>query len=387
MLENKLNATASVKHDFKQQNGMPEDIIPMWVADMDFPPPIEATQAVINVANRGLFGYSMPTERYYSAVCNWMQTRHNFKVDKSWVVRTTGVLAALSTAIHAYTKEGDSILIQPPVYFPFEDRIRLNNRKCVHNPLKKENDRYVIDYDDFEQKISSQNVKMFVLCNPHNPVGRAWSAEELIKMAEICLKNKVIIFSDEIHCDLVHGDIKHNMLVSLDERFSDIVITATSVGKTFTVAGMFAANSIIVNSELRELFTEKVDAIDNGNISSFSSEVCCALYENCEPWLEETLSKIRENVLFTAQFVNEQIPGISAYIPESTYLMWLDCRGLGLNTEELDTFLCEEAKIWCNNGAIFGQEGVGYIRMNIAMPKDRLKTALTRLRNAVLSRG
>lgn len=371
-----------LKYDFAVERGMPEDILPLWVADMDFRTAPCITERIQKDAAFGIFGYTDSKDDYFQTLSKWYETYFNWKVEKDWLVKTPGIVLAIATAVSAFTKEGDSVLIQQPVYYPFSSVIRNNNRKLVNNELVLKEGRYEMDLEDFEKKIVQEKVKLFILCSPHNPVGRVWTEEELQRIGEICLKYDVKIVSDEIHSDFVYPGIVHHVLMTVDERFQDICIVCTAPSKTFNLAGLQVSNVWIPNPELRRIFEQKISAVGYSEVNMLGLHACQAAYEGGREWLEQLKEYLKGNLDFVRNYLKENIPQIKLIEPEGTYLVWLDCRELGLSEKELEQFIAQKAKLWLDDGIIFGKAGEGFERVNIACPRATLKEALERLKKA-----
>ncbi len=371
-----------LKYDFAVERGMPADILPLWVADMDFRTAPCITERIQKDAAFGIFGYTDSKDDYFQTLSKWYETYFNWKVEKDWLVKTPGIVFAIATAVSAFTKEGDSVLIQQPVYYPFSSVIRNNNRKLVNNELVLKEGRYEMDLEDFEKKIVQEKVKLFILCSPHNPVGRVWTEEELRRIGEICLKYDVKIVSDEIHSDFVYPGIVHHVLMTVDERFQDICIVCTAPSKTFNLAGLQVSNVWIPNPELRRIFEQKISAVGYSEVNMLGLHACQAAYEGGREWLEQLKEYLKGNLDFVRNYLKENIPQIKLIEPEGTYLVWLDCRELGLSEKELEQFIAQKAKLWLDDGIIFGKAGEGFERVNIACPRATLKEALERLKKA-----
>ncbi len=361
-----------------------DDAIPMWIADMDFRSPQAITDAVVAAAQTGFFGYTNPGPEYFGAIAGWMQRRYGWTVQPEWLVKTHGVVVAFSIAIKACTKPGDAILLQPPVYHPMHSAIVDNARTVVHNPLQWVDGRFELDLDDFERKIVEENVKMFLLCSPANPAGRAWTLEELTRMGDICVKHGVLVVADEIHQDLVLPGYQHHVFANIKPEFADITITCTAPSKTFSVAGLYTSNAFISSPELRRAFThEQHLAGMHGGGNRLGYVACRAGYEHGEAWLKECVQYIADNASFMKAFLAERIPQLRMAELEATYLAFVDCRALNLTDEELDSFFVREAKIRGNVGKMFGPGGSGFMRLNIACPRSTLTQALEQLAAAV----
>lgn len=381
-IHNRKN-TASVKHDIIPQGADKDKLIPMWVADMDFKTPPAVEKALTEVASHGIYGYTMADEAYKNALVNWCKKRYNWQISTHWNTPTPGVMFAVSAAVRALTKPLESVLICQPVYHPFANTIKANNRKVVISELKLLNGRYEIDWADFEKQIIKNQVKLFILCSPHNPVGRVWTLAELKKIGEICLKHNVYVIADEIHADFVYSGHQHIPFASISEDLANITITCTSPSKTFNLAGLQVANILISNEEIREKFQTECIITGYGNLNIMAFAAAKAAYTQGEEWLDTMLAYLEDNIkLLAAAFGSENSP-IKLIKPEGTYLMWLDCRSLGLTQEELEKLFLEKAGLWLNSGTIFGKGGEGFMRMNIACPKAILETAISRLQAVI----
>lgn len=376
--------TNSLKYDFAAERGMPEGILPLWVADMDFPVADEITQSLEKVVRHGIYGYSEAKDSYFQAVADWMRREHGWQVEKRWLVKTPGVVYALAAAIRAFTEPGDGVLIQNPVYYPFGEVIRGNDRALVDNTLLEKDGKYTMDLEDFERKVRENHVKLFLLCNPHNPVGRVWTREELLQAGEICHKHGVLVVSDEIHHDFVYPGNRHFVFAALDGRFQEMTVTCTAPSKTFNLAGLQVSNIFIPNGELRKRFKREVDRTGYSQLNTFGLAACESAYRYGGEWLEQLKGYLKGNLDFTREYLAENIPGIRLVEPEGTYLVWLDCRGLGLSARELDRAVVEKAGLWLDGGSMFGECGAGFQRINIACPRATLREALGRLKKLLL---
>lgn len=376
--------TDSVKWDDHVPCGIPKNAMPMWVADMDFEIPSPIAKAIADRASHPVFGYTLLTPEYKEAVCHWMRTRHNWDMLSEWLVVVPNVVGAINIAIRAFTNPNDKVLIQEPVYHPFSRSILNNERQVAVNELVCIQDRFEIDFDDFEAKVSDPAIKLFILCNPHNPVGRVWTPEELQRMGELCLAHDVLIVSDEIHQDLVFKPYKHTAIATLSHDIADNLITCTSTGKTFNSASISLGNIIIQNPKLRKRFIKSFEQIGIDTMSPFGGLVVQVGYTECAPWVDSLVDYIHQNKNYVENFIKENLPMIKVTKSEGTYLMWLDMRELGLTPEKLHHFMAHEAKIWVHSGAIFGKSGEGYVRLNIATSLDNVKTAMNNLKEALL---
>ena len=375
--------TNCLKYDFAKRRGKPENILPLWIADMDFKVPKEVTDALHNRIEHGIFGYSEVQEEYFEAVHGWMISKHNWYVKRDWLVKTPSVVFALAMAVKAFTKAGDGVIIQQPVYYPFSEVILDNDRKIIDNTLVLGNDgKYHIDFDDFENKVRENKVKLFILCSPHNPVGRVWTIEELERLGDICNKYDVIVVSDEIHQDFVFEG-KHQVFANISEELANRTITCTAPSKTFNLAGLQVSNIFISNKKLKLQFTKQIDAAGYSQLNILGLTACEAAYRYGENWHKDLLEYLKKNIQYLHQFINEKIPQIKLIEPEGTYLIWLDFRELGLTEKEREDLIINQAGLWLDSGAVFGKAGEGFERINIACPRKILEKALKKLEESV----
>jgi len=372
--------TKSIKYDFFNKTGkVGYNTIPLWIADMDFRTPPCVQEAIIKRAQHGIFGYSATDDDYFMAVRDWFLRRHNWKVEPEWLIQTRGILSAVSIAIAALTKPGDAILLQYPSYHMFNMVIEKSKRKIVKNPLILENGVYKIDFEDFERQIVRNDVKLFILCNPHNPVGRVFTKEELIKMGEICVEHDVLVISDEIHQDFIFSPHKHFVFVEAKPEFREITITCTAPTKTFNLSGVAISNIFIIDEDLRDKITDEISRRGGSGVGVMEILACQAAYTDGEEWLEELLSYLSKSIDYARKFFHEKLPEIDFIEPEGTYLLWIDCRSLGFWAKELEGFLADEAQITVNGAP--GAEG--FLRINLACPKATLEKAFFQLERAV----
>ena len=375
--------TDCLKYDFAVKRGMPEDVLPLWVADMDFQTSSYVQDALIKQVQHGIFGYSDGQESYFEAVEGWLKKHHDWEVQEKWLVKTPGVVMALALSVKAYTDPGDAVLIQSPVYYPFSEVISDNGRKIVSSDLfLGEDNRYHIDFADFEKKIVEEEVKLFFLCNPHNPVGRVWTKEELTAMGDILVKHHVTVVSDEIHEDFVFRG-KHQVFAAIKEEFAQISVTCTAPSKTFNIASMMISNIFIPNRELKAKFRAQLDAAGISQLNVLGLVACEAAYAHGEEWYEAMHSYVADNIAFTKEYVETQLPGVSMVDHEGTYLVWLDFRETGLSVDELEDLIVHRAKLWLDSGKIFGDCGKGFQRINVACPRATLQEALDRIKTAL----
>mgnify|MGYP002626302185 CR=1 FL=1 len=375
--------TSSLKYDFGIERKGRDDQIPLWVADMDFPVPDEVLGALKERVKHGIFGYTDPKADYIDSIRNWFFYKHNWDIRPESIIVTPGVVYAISIAINAYTKTGDSILIQQPVYYPFRQCVIENHRKLINSPLIYEGGRYRMDYDDIEKRIKEDHVKMILLCNPHNPVGRVWKKEELETLGDIALKYGVVVFSDEIHCDIVYPGIKHIPFATVKQEFENIVVVGTSPSKTFNMAGLQISNIVIPDENLRQKFRRQNSAAGYSQGNVLGMTACKAAYDKGDEWYRGMLSYLKENLDHIRNTINEKLDGIKLVEPEGTYLVWLDCSGLMLSADELSNLINDKAKLWLDEGKIFGEESTLFERMNIACPRSILVKALKQLEHAL----
>lgn len=372
--------TGSIKVDLIGKEQLPQDTIPLWVADMDFETAPEVRTALIRAAEHGIYGYTTATEEFFPGVENWFASRFGWQIQRDWMLQTPGVVFALAAAVRAFTKPGDHILIQRPVYYPFTRVIEQNGRIVVNSPLLYEEGRYRVDYEDFEAKITDSNVKMFILCNPHNPVGRVWSQEELRRMGDICNRHKVFVVSDEIHCDFIRPGFCHTNYATLGREYEQNCMLCTSPSKTFNLAGLQVSNIFIPNEEKRARMKREQDATAYHEAGLFGLTACQAAYAHGEPWLRELLDYLEGNLTYIKAFTKEHLPKLQLVEPEGTYLLWFDAGAYGYSPEQLRQRLRTEARLWLDEGDMFGPEGAGFIRLNMASPRGVIAQAMERLR-------
>ena len=379
--------TNSLKWDYAKRRNKPTDALPLWVADMDFKCPKEVTDALVKKANHAIFGYSEPLDSYYEVLENWFTKHYNWTPTRNKFILVPGVVFGICAVINALTKEGDSIIINQPVYYPFSESIRDNKRKLVVSNLVRDNDKYKIDYEDFEKKIIDNNVKLYILCNPHNPVGRVWTYDELKKISDICLKHNVFVISDEIHADFVYKGYKFTSYATLGSDALNNAVICTAPSKTFNLAGLHNGNIYIENDSIRRRVRFEINKIGYSQSNIMGIVACEASYKYGEAWLKELLEYLEKNIEFVREYLEIKIPKIKLIEPEGTYLIWLDCKELGLDDEKLNDLILNKAKLWLDEGNIFGEVGKFYERINIACPKATLKEALDRLYNALREEG
>ncbi|WP_087033847.1 MalY/PatB family protein [Trichococcus palustris] len=389
--DNLINRTNTGSYKWEQMKGwnpnVSKEVIPFSVADMELKNPPEIIEGLKSYLDDLVLGYTIPTKGFTDAVCGWMEKRHNWQIEPEWIVSTPGVVYAFYTAIKAFSEPGDGIIINPPVYYPFYSGIELNDRKVVKSPLVQDGMTYTIDYDDLEKKAADPNNKVLLFCSPHNPVGRVWKKEELEKVADICLRNNVLIISDEIHNDLIMPGYEHTLFATISDDVANNLIVCTAPSKTFNLAGMQLSNIIIPNKEIRERFVKENEKNGVNTLNILGYKACEIAYTQCEGWLDQLIQLIYENHNILKEYMSENLPQIKVYDIEGTYLQWFDFRALGLDKDELETFLHTEAEVFFDEGYVFGDEGNGFERMNLACPTETMLQGLEQLKVAINNRG
>jgi aminotransferase/cystathionine beta-lyase len=375
----------SVKYDqmLEWNPDVSNDIIPFSIADMELKNAPEIVEGLKNYIDSQVLGYTMPTTNYLNAVCGWMKKKHDWTIKPEWIVGSAGVVGAFYSAIKALTKPGEGVIIMTPTYYPFYSAIESNERKIVRNPLINTGDTYLIDYDDLEEKAKNPENKILLFGSPHNPVGRVWKVEELKKVAEICLNNNILIISDEIHFDLIMPGYEHTVFAKISEEVANNIIVCTAPSKTFNLAGMQTSNIIIPNEEIRDKYMTEV--LSNGffTLNILGYKACEIAYTECENWLDQLIELINYNHLELKKYIEANIPEIKVYDLEGTYLQWMDFSKLGMDNDELEKFMHFDAQVFFDEGYVFGEEGNGFERMNIACPTKIMMAGLERLSNAV----
>jgi cystathionine beta-lyase len=379
------NNTSSMKWDFKAAHGHKEDILPLWLADMDFAAPPAVSEAMRAVADFNVYGYANITNAYFTSVQNWFTTRHGYSPRREWLVFTPGIVFALATAIRALTAPGDNVLIQPPVYYPFANMVKANGRRLFTNPLIYRDGRYEIDFDDFARKI--QHAKLFILCSPHNPVGRVWHEEELLKMGGLCLQHGVPVICDEIHCDFVYEGHRHHVFPTVDKRFGEQCVLMSAPSKTFNLAGLQSSNIFVQNKMTRARIQKEIDRTGAGLPNVAGLAATQAAYAHGAPWLDELISYLADSVAIVRRRLRQGGRGVTMVKLEGTYLAWLDCKALCLDDDALDAFMAGKAGLWLSRGDIFGKDGSGFMRMNLASPHAVITRAMDQLTGALSARG
>lgn len=373
--------TDCIKYDQAEVRGKSPDLLPLWVADMDFALPPEILEPLHQRVAHGIFGYSEPNDDYFEAVHEWFFTRYDWDVQREWAVFTPGVVFAIGTAIRAFSVPGETVLIQPPVYYPFKGMIEANGRVVAQAPLSYDEQRhaYSIDFEAFERVVVETSPKVFLLCNPHNPGGRVWTPDELRRLGEICFAHDVVVVSDEIHQDFARPGFQHTVFAKLDDRFAANSVTCTSPSKSFNIAGLQVSNVFVPNADLRRRYLAAHRETGYGELNSMGIEAARACYQRGGPWLAALKDYLEGNLAFMRDYLLEHAPQLALVEPQSTYLVWVDCQALGLDDEGLRHLVEDEAKLWLDMGTMFGKEGSGFIRFNIACPRAVLHRALEQL--------
>jgi cystathionine beta-lyase len=376
--------TNCIKYDLREDTFGNKDVIPMWVADMDFNTPDFVIDALRKRLDHEIFGYTFRHKEYYSSISEWIRTRHNWTIENDWICFSPGIVPALNFCTLAFTEPGDKIIVQPPVYFPFFSAVESHGRILVNNQLKESEGTWEMDLNSLISSIDGKT-KMIVISNPHNPVGRVWSPGELKELAEICLKNNILILSDEIHSDLVLPGFVHTPMASLSEEIAASTITFMAPSKTFNLAGLSTSSVIISNPVHRKTFKGIVDNLHVGNGNIFGITASIAAYSAGHKWLDELLDYVDHNIDFAADYCRKMIPEIIPVVPEATYMMWLDCRKLGMTGKELQNFFVNKAGVGMNEGSTFGPGGEGFMRINLATTHQTVMQALEQIEKAVSS--
>lgn len=372
-------------NSYKWDTVKDEDVLPMWVADMDFRTAPAIVGALQKRVEHGIFGYTKVPPAYYEAVINWFRRRHAWLIEKEWIVYTTGVVPAISAIVKALTVPGDRVLVQTPVYNCFFSSIRNNGCEAVANPLIYANGTYRIDYDDLERKAADPKVILLLLCNPHNPVGRVWTRQELRRIGEICIRNRVVVVADEIHCELVFSGHVYIPFASISEDFREHSVTCISPSKAFNLAGLQIANIVAADTDIRMKIDKAININEVCDVNPFGVEALIAAYNRGEDWLEELKHYLSVNYNYLRAYFDEYLPEFPVVMLEGTYLVWVDCRGVGLSSREIADILLEKEKVQVNPGSLYGEAGEGFIRLNIACPREKLIEGLNRLKRGLKS--
>jgi cysteine-S-conjugate beta-lyase len=371
-----------IKFDRRLETFGVKDVIPMWVADMDFNTPDFIVEALRERLKHEIYGYSFRPDQYYQSMTDWIKARHNWTVDKEWILFSPGIVPALNFCTLAFTQPGDNIIVQPPVYFPFFSAVESHGRNLIYNRLTESEGNWSMDFDSLASCIDSKT-KMIIISNPHNPVGRVWTPEELNRLAEVCLEKNILIISDEIHCDLVLPGFKHTPMASLSEKIAASTITLIAPSKTFNLAGLSTSSVIISNPALRKLFSRVVDNLHVGSGNIFGTTASIAAYTHGHKWLEALLDYVDHNIEFVKEYCRQMIPEINTVSPEATYMIWLDCRKFGMTGKELQDFFIHRAGIGMNEGSTFGPGGEGFMRMNLGTTHQTVMKAMEQIEKTV----
>lgn len=374
-------ATNSYKWD-----SAPEGVLPMWVADMDFRTAPAIIDALQKRVAHGIFGYTRVPDAYYDAVTSWFSRRHGWDIDREWIIYTSGVVPAVSAVIKAMTVPGDKVIVQTPVYNCFFSSIRNNGCEIVSNPLRRTADTYEMDFDALERCAADPRAKVMLLCNPHNPAGRVWTPDELTRLGNICLRNGVTVVADEIHCELVYQGFKYTPFASLSDAFLHRSVTCVSPSKAFSIAGLQIANIVAFDNDLRSRIDKAININEVCDVNPFGVAATIAAYNEGEEWLNQLVDYLHGNYEAMAEFCRRELPEFPITRLEGTYLVWMDCSSLGMPSDALEHVLLDDARLWLNAGTMYGAEGEGYMRWNIACPRSVMLDGLNRFLNFVRSR-
>lgn len=367
--------TQSYKWDQSEKLFGSADIMPLWVADMDFLGPAAVRKNILERAEHGVYGYTIRDEAYTNAIINWFKQRHDWHIQAQWLSDSPGIVTSLSLAVDLFSNPGDAVIIQSPVYYPFYDVIRMNGRQTAINPLLVRNGRYEMDYEQLE-KLMQDGAKLMLLCSPHNPGGRVWEREELLKLGELCLRYGVTVISDEIHCDLLYPGMKHTPFASLSEELAQITLTCLAATKTFNLPGLQTSFVVSANHDIKRKFDYSIKRLSLHMASYFGQTAVTAAYQEGGEWLDALMLYLQGNLDFAIAYLGEHLPQVTPMKPEATYLLWVDCRALGLDTAGLKKLMFEQAGVAFSEGSVFGVEGQGHVRINLACPRSYLKEAL-----------
>jgi len=368
---------------YKWDSATGEDVLPMWVADMDFRTAPAIVEALHKRVEHGIFGYTRVPDSYYKAVTDWFKRRHGWAIDREWIIYTSGVVPAVSAIIKALTVPGDKVLMQTPVYNCFFSSIRNNKCEITASPLVHVGNTFTIDYDDFEKKVADPKVKVMLLCNPHNPVGRVWRREELIRIGEICIRHGVTVVSDEIHCELVYPGHHYTPFASISDEFLQHSVTCMSPSKAFNIAGLQIANIVCADAGRRAKIDRAINDNEVCDVNPFGVIATQVAYNESEDWLNRLIEYLHANYLYMQEFCRENLPDFPIMVLEGTYLVWMDCRALGIASEDLERQLVDKVGLWLNSGTLYGVEGEGFMRWNIACPRNKLTEGLKRFMHFV----
>lgn len=373
--------TRSYKWDQAEKLFGDKDIMPLWVADMDFESPPAVKEAILRRVEQGIYGYSVASEPYKEAITSWFLRRHGWNIRPEWITDSPGIVTSLSLAVELYSEPGSEVILQSPVYYPFYDVIKMNGRNVAKNPLILRNGQYEMDYVQLEG-LMKNGAKLLLLCSPHNPGGRVWEREELLKLGELCLAYGVTVISDEIHCDLALPGHTHYPFASLSEELANITVTTLAATKTFNLPGIQTSYIVASNPDLKRKFDMRLKALSLHMAHFFAPEAVQAAYDEGDEWLDELLQYISGNMEYAVSYLSEHLPQVKVMRPQATYLLWVDCRGLDRDIDGLKKLMYQEAKVAFNEGSVFGTEGAGYLRINLACPRSILQEALERFARA-----
>ncbi len=376
--------TNCVKYDLRKETFGSDELIPMWVADMDFKTPDFIISALRKRLEHEILGYSFRPSEYYASISSWLLKRHNWEVPHEWISFCPGIVPALNLCTLAFTRPGESIIVQPPVYFPFFSAVENHGRNLIYNQLKEAGDRWEMDFESLVKSLTPAT-KMIIISNPHNPVGRAWSSDELVQLADICLKYNILLLSDEIHSDLILPGYHHTPVAELSDKIAEITVTCIAPSKTFNLAGLSTSSVIISNPVLRKYFNSKTDHLHIGNGNIFGTVASIAAYSEGSEWISELMVYINQNADYVIDYCRKMIPEILPVRPEATYMIWLDCRKLGMTGKELQEFFVGKARVGMNEGSCFGPGGEGFMRMNIGTTNSNVRKAMEQIEKAVAS--
>lgn len=376
------NGTNCLKVDALQERYGSSDLIPLWVADMDFKAPPAVIDAIIKRAQHGIFGYTRPSQEYHDSIRNWLDKHHDWQIKQEWTSFIPGIVKGIGFVVSCFTDRNDKIIIQPPVYHPFRIIPTLQHREVIDNELILKENRYYMDLEGLKNKIAL-GAKILILCNPHNPGGRVWTKQELIDLAEICYDNNVLVISDEIHADLAHKGHKHIPFATVSDKAAMNSITFMAPSKTFNIAGIVSSFSVIPNQKIRDKFHAYLESFELEEGYIFAYTATQAAYQHGEEWLVQAKEYIWGNIQFVDNYLKENIPQIKAMIPDASYLIWLDCRDLNLSQPQLEDLFVNKAKLALNTGTMFGKGGEGFMRLNVGSPRSILAKALAQLKDAV----
>ena len=378
--------TNSVKWDSSEASKKPIDAYPLWVADMDFKVMPEIVEALQKEVSNALYGYTFESEEYYQSIISWLERRHNFHIKKEWITSTPGVVSGINALILALTKENDGILIQEPVYYPFKRSILTNKRKAIINELIHEKCEYTVDFVDFEKQIKENDVKLFILCSPHNPVGKVFTKDELNQMVDICKKYNVVIVSDEIHMDFVYKPNKHSVTAELRKDYADHIITLYAASKTFNLAGMKVSQLITSNLEILQKVKDVYMTLGLHGVNTLGLIASTAAYTFGDDYVDSLVDYLDKSIHWLQTFLETELPQVKLVNPQGTYILWLDFTALNMSQDDLDHFCLNEAKMWLNNGTLFGRSGEGFMRINLALPLSELKAVMGQLKKAIINK-